>query len=227
MENLKEIINNPYFVNYIAKPLISDILVKFLPNDNTAFDAYRDFRRERFLSELEKNANNIKINTNIDKNEIIRRTFETAQLIPKTREEKLKYLARLLQYSISEDEYILADEFDDYLKILDELSVREIQILCIFYDYNEKFIRNEKENDAQYSHKFWNDFISEINGKFSLNNDESSAILQRTSRTGCIEPITGTYYGYKGGEYKITPLFRELAKIAKIRTADFSYEPAS
>ena len=213
-------------ISEIIRPIILNVnkivieAIKSSTTNKEPFDIYIELRKSTFLRELEANAPDIKIAANID--EVIRRTFDVAQMIPRTREEKLKYLARLLQYSISEEEFVLADEFDDYLKILDELSVREMQILCIFNDYNEKFVKLEEQNDLQHSNMFWNEFIIKIKDKLHLNDDQTSAILQRICRTGCIEAITGIYWNYKGGQYKITSLFKELVKIAKIKSTDFA-----
>jgi len=221
----------------IVKPIISTStkgsleLIKSFGCNGEPFDAYMNLRRDTFLTELDKNANNIKISQQIDKNEIIRRSFELTQIIPKTREEKLKYLAHLLQYSISEEEYISADEFDDYLKILDELSVREIQIICLLNDREEKYLQNEEYGESRFEYhlNFSIKFITKIKDKFNLKYDEISAIFHRISRTGCIEPISSGRYmlateglDYNGIQYKVTLIFKELAKIAKIKSTDFN-----
>ena len=221
----------------IVKPIISTStkgsleLIKSFGTNGEAFDNYINLRRDTFLTELDKNANDIKISPEIDKNEIIRRSFELTQIISKTREEKLKYLAHLLQYSISEEEYISADEFDDYLKILDELSVREIQIICLLNDREEKYLQNEEYGESRFEYhlNFSINFITKIKDKVNLKYDEISAIFHRISRTGCIEPISSGRYmhateglDYNGIQYKVTLIFKELAKIAKIKSTDFN-----
>lgn len=216
MENFEKVINNPYFVKCIAIPTVSKIL-EVIKGETSAFDIYIK-NRQIFISELEKNSNNVKISPKIDENEVIRRTIATAQIIPRTREEKLKYFARLLQHSISEEEYIGADEFDEYSKILDELSVREMQILCIFNDYLKKFPGKAGTNEID--NGFWDKFISDLNLKFNLNNDKISAILTRMQRTGCVESLKGVYCN-SAEMFKLTPVFKELANIAKIKYTDF------
>jgi len=126
------------------------------------------------------------------------------------RREKIKFFARLLKASTFPNSFSDTDEYEEYLKILDELSFRKISILFILDKYESRFPKTGKENDLKRVNRFWDKFTTKLVKQLDIPKDESNAILTRLNRTGCYETFTGSYWDYTGGKGKLTPTYFRL-----------------
>ena len=115
--------------------------------------------------------------------------FSTVEAVLKTRrKEKIEYLARLFGAAVNFEKLKNIDEFESYLKALDDLSFREIEILKSLYDFelnnglqpNDSVIARLKKNSA-----FWDRFISEAEIEIGVSKEEVNNILIMTERAGC------------------------------------------
>ncbi len=128
------------------------------------------------------------------------------------RSKKVEFFAKLLKAYIIYDELKQLDEYEDYLKILDDLSYRELVILTKLESYEDQYLRENDENDLQFCSKYWDKFIKELIYELKVQEDEIDATLTRLNRTGCYETFIGSYWGYSGGKGRITPTFKRLKK---------------
>ena len=133
------------------------------------------------------------------------------------RREKISMFARLLKSSLTEKDISDIDEYEDFLKILDELSYRELLALRILDEYSST-PRTEKQNDLQWTNQFWDEFELRLAKELSIPEDQVSDFMNRIARTGCYEMFAGGYLDYTGGKGKLTPTYNRLKKF--IETAN-------
>lgn len=129
--------------------------------------------------------------------------------------------ARLLKSSTLTDSFLSTDEYEEYLKILDELSYRELLILFILEKYESNSISKDDKTGAQAIHPFWDRFYEEIEKKLSIPKNEIDAVLTRLNRTGCYETIIG-YLDETGTEGNLTPTYFRLKKLIENEQGEFA-----
>jgi hypothetical protein len=124
--------------------------------------------------------------------------------------------ARLLKSLLKENEIRSIDEYEDYLKILDEISYREFLALKVLDEYSET-PRTEEQNDLQWTNQFWEDFESRLAGELNIPIEQVVDFMNRITRTGCYEMFTGSFWDYTGGKGKLTPTYQRLKNFVKDR----------
>ena len=110
--------------------------------------------------------------------------------------EKVLYIANLFKHA-----FLLAgdrdiDLYEENLKRLEELSIREITILAKLHQY-------KYNNEA---------FYEDIRKDCGIEKDEVKNILSAVTRTGFCKEKVGAYLGYEGDVYYTTPLFESFLK---------------
>ena len=110
--------------------------------------------------------------------------------------EKVLYIANLFKHT-----FLLAgdrdiDLYEENLKRLEELSIREITILAKLHQY-------KYNNEA---------FYEDIRKDCGIEKDEVKNILSAVTRTGFCKEKVGTYLGYEGDVYYTTSLFESFLK---------------
>ena len=131
------------------------------------------------------------------------------------RREKIIMFANLLNNSI--DQVNSIDEYEEYLKILDELSYRELQILLALETFENKYPLIDGENDLQRTSRFWDDFSTTVINDINVPANELNAVMTRLNRTGCYETFTGMYWDYTGGKGKLTETFFRLKELISVK----------
>ena len=128
------------------------------------------------------------------------------------RREKIQMFARLLKNSVATSNFIGSDELEEFLSILDDLGYREIQALNLL----DKFSNTPKldgQNDLQWINQFWSSFEIELIQLLNISKSEIPDFMNRITRTGCYEVLTGMYWDYTGGKGKLTPTYRRFKKL--------------
>ena len=171
----------------------------------------RKDRLKSFFDEL--GAGKIKLTKNlIESEDFLHCYFSTIKAAINTRRrEKIKMFARLLKSSTLPNLIANTDEYEEHLKILDDLSFKELRILILLDKYESRYPKNEGENDWQRADRFWKNFIDELMKKFGISKEENHAVLIRISRSGCYEEIFG--FGHSGGKGKLSPTYFQLKKL--------------
>jgi hypothetical protein len=180
-------------------------------------------RSKCFFDELV--AGNIELTQEIIQSEdFLHSYFSTykAALYTKQRE-KIRFLARLLKNGLTTNLLSKADEYDDYLKILDDLTNREITLLFILEKYQNKVNIDQGENALQRSSKFWGEFTNECCELLKIDSQELDSFLSRLQRTGCYYEFTGGFIGYSGGQGEVTKTFFNLRNLIDLKKGDLVY----
>ncbi len=121
----------------------------------------------------------------------------------KTRQrQKLELLAKVLRGAYTGKATIHDPEL--YIKIIDELSERELEVAFLLYSVKTEWKTNPPKGDNS-------GVMSRDPVWFSANypmytQDELEFILPRLEKTGLIKERTGSYMGYLGSSYEPTPL---------------------
>jgi hypothetical protein len=113
-----------------------------------------------------------------------------------SRREKIRAFARLLQAGLEAPPRLdLENEFEDYLKILDELTVRELRILFLLGRFEERNPRTIEEDDFEWTERHWSDFENAAVAQIGIPREELSGLLMRMARTGTYVPIYVAGFG--------------------------------
>lgn len=168
-------------------------------------------RASTFFDELAKG--NIVVDENLLKSEdFLHCYFSTAKYaLNSRRREKIQMFARLLKSSLSKEGPKNVDEYEDFLKILDELSYRELLALSILDQYSNR-PREKEHNDLQWTITFWSEFEERLPQELSMPADEVVYFMDRIARTGCYETFKGGGFFYEGGKGKLTPIYHRLKR---------------
>lgn len=124
--------------------------------------------------------------------------------------------ARLLKSSLTKNEITNIDEYEDYLKILDEISYRELLALKILDEYSST-PRSQEQNDLQWTNEFWDNFECRLDNELGIPKDQITDFMNRIGRTGCYEMFTGRFWDYTGGKGKLTSTYFKLKKFVESR----------
>lgn len=168
-------------------------------------------RIEKFISELNEQIGELtesKINRDfLEKEEgfdLIVKAFNCAS---RTRQnEKLKLYAKIIKSALTEGKEYQEEEPELYLKIIEELSVKELRVAKCLYELKEV----KKENLNKNYGNFNNDALW-LSSKYpEFDRDELVSVFVRLERTGLIKELVGNYFDYEGGQYLINPLFKKF-----------------
>lgn len=139
--------------------------------------------------------------------------------------EKIRRFARILISGIERDK-LASDEFEEFVRILQSLTIRELEILQLLQSYQKdnphkiveqkdhknNIIREYLEDDLQRAKHFWDEFLEEASIKFNIEQTNVSSILTGLNRTGMYETFSGGFIGYTGGIGKTTKIFEEFSE---------------
>lgn len=135
------------------------------------------------------------------------------------RTQKIRLFAQLLA-NAGQAQAVGTDAYEEFLNILDDLSLRELRILLIlkgFEDTRPAMATStggtgDAENELQRVNQFWQSFEEAVNQELGIAPEMLRAILARLSRTGLYETIIGTFFDYTGGRGRLTPLFQSFVE---------------
>lgn len=186
----------------------------FLPFLSTRVKEIRLERSRTLFDELSKG--NIELNEEIIHSEdFIHKFYITYKASINTRRrEKIKYFARLLKSSIKESNKMNVDIFEDYSKILEELSYREILSLALLDNYYTS--TNKHQNNLANANEFWDDFETSLQSLISIEKRDIGSFLSRLSRSGCYELFVGQYFDVdvSRGMGVLTSTFQSIKMLA-------------
>ncbi len=168
-------------------------------------------RIETFIKELNEQVSQLtedKINKDFLTTEqgfdLIVKAFNSAS---RTRQqEKLRLYSKIVKGTLIEGKEFEEDEPEMFLRVIEELTVKELKIARCLYELKETKEQNENdgidcgENDADWLSNKYKEF----------DKDELISIFIRLERTGLIRELVGMYMGYMGGRYLINPLFKKF-----------------
>jgi hypothetical protein len=226
------------FADAYAKNPVLRGLIQLIPYGiGSAFDtalttALMNWREKRFRIYFDELSKGSKVLTEqlIGEEDFLYAYFSTLKAsINQNREQKIRLYARFLCNAVALNK-IGTDAFDEFLSILDDLSLRELQILLLLKEIdksNPPIIQTssdetESENELQRATRYWNLFEHEVERTLLINPQQLRAMLTRLNRTGLYETFTGSYIGYTGGMGYLTELFYDFDKWLQIRANELS-----
>jgi len=167
----------------------------------------------------------ISLNLNATEEQVKSREFSEAfgaaaeRVLQTKREEKIRLLARLFASYVETNDCSpeAFDAFEEELDILDEVGYREFQLPVVLWGHELRFPVDPRENELQRTEHYWRDFQSEATKKLGISIDELNAMLQRLTRTGLYQIITGNYWDYAGNRGYLTPLFERLLRNLRMK----------
>lgn len=123
------------------------------------------------------------------------------------REKKIHLFARLLINS-TRGKFYKTDEFEEFVAILDGLSMREFNILNILKKYQDEARGDSvlKQREVDFIFSIWDNFINDVSQQLDLVAEEIPALLIRLPRTGLYSDFAGKYINYQN-EGMLTSLF--------------------
>lgn len=235
--SMKERALELYSSNHLVRTLLQNLSVTGIPIgaliDSIASEAYNKLHVERaaiFFEELDKG--NIELTQEIIQSEdFLFSLFSALKASLYTRQkEKVRFFTKLFTKQLIENGFDQADEYDDYLKILDELTFREIYMLYRLkqYEATAHLIEvdeddEDKDDELRIAGRYWRDFSKEIRETFGIEYPEIAGLLTRAGRTGCYAPITSMTLGYRGDRGKTTQVFEKLVNMIEMKQEDFPY----
>lgn len=177
-------------------------------------------RIEKLLAELQIETSKLSFEK-IDKNfleseewfDILLKSFEHTA---KTRHEfKIKLFSKIITSSIRIDRKCDKEEPEMFLKLIDELLVKELQVLFIFYKMNKNpktyppLPENQNEKLINGNAKWINYYHTEFK------EEELVSILLRLEKNGLIKEVVGMIVGYEGGRYEINSVTERFFNFIK------------
>lgn len=136
--------------------------------------------------------------------DLITKTFVAAS---KTRQrEKLKLFAKVLRGAYTTKVTVHDPEL--YIKIIDELSERELAVAFLFYKVKLEWKINPPKDG--YKGELLKDPVWFSTNYPIYSKDELEFTLPRLEKTGLIKELTGSYTGNLGSFYNPTPLLAHL-----------------
>jgi hypothetical protein len=171
----------------------------------------RQHRLEIFFDQLSKSTINIS-DDHIKSNEFIHKYILTLKYVLDTQQkEKIEMFANIFKNSLSKKNNTFnVDTYEDFSKMLNELSYREICALSIFEYFYTNRKKEKKDNELQFVFSFWNEFEDKIEQELGISKTSVENYMIKISRTGCYKEITGGYLDYNGGKGILTPMYFEL-----------------
>ncbi len=201
-------------MEYIERPVIRALL-QVIPFWGTADTLLQhraeEIRSERirfFFDELAKGKHELTEEL-INSNDFLHCYFKTLRAALNTRQhEKIKMFARLLNNSANNEMFVDADEYEDFLDILDTVSFREFVLLEILRKYEVS--TTSKREQLIKIRSYWSLFKSEVIDKLKIPEAEFNAYMSRLERTGLFQKLGGTIFGNDGNFGTTTQLFARL-----------------
>ena len=229
-------ISNIYESNPLIRAIVQVAISPVPHGIGSAIDTYltskvENMREERLRHFFSKLADGSHVLTEelIQSEDFLHAYFSTLKAALNSRRKvKINLFAQLLLTACRE-QHLSSEKYEEFLNILDDLSVRELHILLILKNFEDaqtpKLDTNrENENDLQVANSFWKDFEAMVQNKYTVSSSELRAILNRLNRTGLYETFHGTYLDYTGGKGKLTPVFSEFVYWIQAEEEGFSQE---
>lgn len=211
--------NKELLARYAASPVVRG-LVQLIPYGVgggldvaivTAYDNIQQRRLREFFDRL--SAGSIRLSPQlIESDDFLHCFFATVQSVARThRQQKIHLFANLLS-SIASGQVTDVDAYEEYLRILDELSYRELLLLSLLDRYERTSHRPAGSERAAFTMSFWSAFLNEAVSLLSVGATEVQATLTRLNGSGCYATYIGAYGGSDQG--RLTALWHKLREVA-------------
>jgi len=159
----------------------------------TKIKTIRDSRIKAFFDDL--NEGEIELTEElIAQEDFLHSYFSTIRAVLRTRrKEKIKLFARLFKNSVIDNQVSDPDEYDDYLKILDDLSMKDIILLNEIKSFEERVDKDFKQANENFADPMnvlpeWHtSFLTIVEEKIGLDYEKLNIRIYRLESLGLFE----------------------------------------
>lgn len=185
----------------------------------TAINNLREKRLKVFFDELATGSRHLTPDL-IREEDFLHAFFSTLKAAANSkRHEKIRLFARLLKNATALGK-LGSEQLEEYLQILDDLSLRELAILVKLDSFERKhplkLRRNTDFTDPgiylQRADEFWQEFTTQVENDLKIPPEELIAMLSRLNRTGLYRGITGAIIGNSGDKGHLTARFGQFSE---------------
>jgi len=127
------------------------------------------------------------------------------------RDEKIRLFATLLHQGIVEQKIRSAEDYEDLVGVLDDLSYSEWQALLMLDRYLSETPLDD--NPLKRVSLVWDEFVAKLERELGVAPVEASSFMNRIARTGLYNEITGMFWDYEGGKGMPTPKLTRLKEL--------------
>ncbi|RNI32830.1 hypothetical protein EFY79_19760 [Hanamia caeni] len=196
-------------------------LIKLIPHgsiiDNKLTNFYTKEKARRLKIFYDELANgNIQLTEEvIESDDFIHKYYITLKAVLETRrDEKIQYFARLLKNSESELVNNPTDYYEDFIKVLDDLTYQELFVLKKLKE-KEKEFESLQGRRLMIHKRFYRKFKIQLSEEIGITEDEVLSIFIRLGRTGCINLDKNTdQFNQVSDSIATTDFFKKLETLA-------------
>jgi len=194
MNSNLELLLEEHQSNKVIKRLI-DILVPGGGTINDVLSSYLLKEKERRLKVFYEALANEEIKLTdevIASDEFLNKYFITLKAVTETRRnEKIVYFAKLLNNSNSDSISHASNQYDDFVKVLDDLTYQELFVLKQISEHEIKHhIQNARK--IMIGRRFYKILKTKVAMELGISEDEALSIFTRLERTGCVNHTKAT-----------------------------------
>jgi len=181
-------------------------------------DRFREERAQTFYDELDVGSAVLTPEL-IESEPILHHHISTVRAALNTRRlEKIRWFARLLLGTAGDRPGVAADEYEDYLAVLDELSYRELCVLATLEQFEKQFPPKPDQNEHQRVEQYWETFSELACRRCMVPAEELNPLMMRIQRSGTYQEALGSLFGgLARGKGFLTPTYARLAELIRLR----------
>lgn len=212
---IDEYSNNPSVTMAVSSiPTIGPVIDMIIQTTSSQISQRRFLELCRMLKEEIALIDETKIDKSFLESEegcdLIRKAFRTA--LETAEDEKIRLYARILVRAAILDNASYRYHSKDFLSILLELSPADLTVAREIYNQQKHHADKIRHTENQLS------AVETSGWKLlpticKMDETEFDLAVAKLARVNLIKEIVGSYYGYEGGEYRITNTFRRMMKL--------------
>jgi hypothetical protein len=143
--------------------------------------------------------------------------FATARAALNTRRrEKIRLFGRFFTQYCQGTGFTNTDTFEEILAVLDDLTLRELQVLLLLRDFETNNPILPGQNAMQRAMQFWSSFLHRVEAELDIPKAELPGYFGRLNRTGLYQTFVGGFYDYTGDMGYTTPNFARFSMYRSI-----------
>jgi hypothetical protein len=177
------------------------------------YDRMLEDRRRAFFESLDEGAQQLTPEV-LESDDFLHRFDITLRAVHRThRQEKIRLFARLFKSSMVDAAGVTVDEYEELLRILDELSIKDLKVLAALEEYEKRHYREGRFATEDSFEGVFQRIAAEALGlpPDELSDDELRGVVVRLNRTGCYALM-----GWRHGPAKdcsLTGIYRRLKQL--------------
>jgi len=150
----------------------------------TSFQKIRSERQRELFDALDQGGIEL-TDELIQQEDFIQAFLATARAADRTRQrQKIQLFAQLLNALVSRRNGLDANEHEELLRVLEELSPQEFASLVLLRQHEQAVERKNGETNPQWIFRFWEDAKHDLEKKLGISSSELEGFLTRLTRTG-------------------------------------------